>query len=466
MAAGIAALLGRTVAGRIGYPYDLEWMEGGMLAHGARVVAGDPLYVAPTVDFIPFIYPPLYPWLMGALSWLGAPLDYPMGRAISMVGILVATAAMTVALRKEGLGWGLSVGGGALFLATYDAGGAFFDLVRNDGLQMGLLATFMLAIRQGWLRVGGVLLTAAFLTKHTAALYGVVALWWLFHHRGRESALRFLAYSVVPGLAFTLGLTLASDGMFLTYILDVPSSHPFVAERFFWTAPKELVLSMPYTASAVVIAATLGRRPKEAGHRYWLAQGMMAVFLSALMRGHHGGYLNVLIPGLWTMALWSSLAVDSLRRRWSAPAVAVLTSGLLCWQLWDARWDVARYVPTTEDRAAGDKVVEQLRGFDGPILAPWQPWMPVAAGHKPSIALIALWDIDHKDGPLYEDAQVIAKALEDRYWSAVLTSRAKLKRGLSRHYEVTEFERPKGRALYPKTGWQVRPHRLWVPKPD
>ena len=72
MAIGIAVLLGRTVSGRLDYPYDLEWMEGGMLAHGARAAAGEPLYVLPTADFIPFIYPPLYPWLMGALASPGA----------------------------------------------------------------------------------------------------------------------------------------------------------------------------------------------------------------------------------------------------------------------------------------------------------------------------------------------------------------------------------------------------------
>ena len=45
---------------RIGYPFELEWMEGSMVAHIARVVAGQPLYVSPTLAFTPFAYPPLY----------------------------------------------------------------------------------------------------------------------------------------------------------------------------------------------------------------------------------------------------------------------------------------------------------------------------------------------------------------------------------------------------------------------
>ena len=466
MAVGVAVLLGRTVAGRMGYPYDLEWMEGGMLAHGARVAAGDPLYVLPTADFIPFIYPPLYPWMMGALATVGVPMDYPMGRAISLVGVLVATAALVLALRVERVGWGLAIGGGALFLSTYDAGGAFFDLVRNDGLQIGLIASAMLAVRTGWLRAGGLLLTAAFLTKHTAALYGVVALWWLVQHQGWAAARRFCLFSVVPALAFTIGLTWTSGGLFLTYILEVPSSHPFIAERFFWTAPKEMVLALPYTAVGIALAMIVARRAVSRGRRFWLAQGIMAVFLSALMRGHHGGYLNVLIPGLWSMALWSVLAIDHLRSRWNHAGLLVLSAGLMCWQLWDGRWSIGRYLPTEDDRAAGNRIVEQLAEVDGAVLAPWQPWMPVRAGKAPSVALIALWDIDHKGGPLHREAQVIAEGIAEQRWGAVMTAKGKLKRGLSKHYEVTTFDRPKGRVFYPKTGWRVRPHRLWVPKQD
>jgi hypothetical protein len=42
------------------YPYELEWMEGGMVDHVIRVLEGGSLYVAPTVDFVPFLYTPFY----------------------------------------------------------------------------------------------------------------------------------------------------------------------------------------------------------------------------------------------------------------------------------------------------------------------------------------------------------------------------------------------------------------------
>ena len=42
-------------AHRIGYPFDLEWMEGAMLIHVWRMQRGLPIYVEPSLDFIPFV---------------------------------------------------------------------------------------------------------------------------------------------------------------------------------------------------------------------------------------------------------------------------------------------------------------------------------------------------------------------------------------------------------------------------
>ncbi|MBL8716184.1 MAG: hypothetical protein JNL79_09325, partial [Myxococcales bacterium] len=45
---------------RLVYPFDLEWMEGGMVDQVRWILAGHKLYVKPSIDFVPFIYNPLY----------------------------------------------------------------------------------------------------------------------------------------------------------------------------------------------------------------------------------------------------------------------------------------------------------------------------------------------------------------------------------------------------------------------
>jgi hypothetical protein len=463
MGIGVVVLLARTVAGRIDYPYDLEWMEGGMLLHGQRVLDGLPIYVTPSVDFIPFIYPPLYPWVLGLLGHL-APLDYTLGRAVTLAGIVAAAAALMVAVRGERGTWGESFGAAALFLACYPDSGAFYDLVRNDGFLIGILAWSLTLVRRDHLVAGALLLVAAFATKHTAALFGLPTVVYLWRHKGRAAAQRFAMWSVGPALLLTLILTLTSGGLFLTYVLGVPSVHPFVLKRFVVIGPTELANAMPWTAWLAIVAVIVAWPRRREIDGYWAGQGILALLLALVMRGHHGGFLNVLIPGFWVLALWSGLALGSLRRRWPRLSLHIAMAALVAWQLWASRWNPNKYTPTAADRAAGDAIVAQLSEVDGPVLAPWSPYLPVLAGKEGSVALIALWDIDYKRGPLHEEAQVIAEAMENQHWGAVLTSKAKLGRGLRKHYRRTSFTAPTGRTFYPKTGWRVRPSALWVPK--
>ncbi|MEE8467409.1 MAG: hypothetical protein V3T22_03080, partial [Planctomycetota bacterium] len=51
---------------RVGHPFELEWQEGGMLAHVERLVAGLPLYAEPSLEFAAFPYPPLFHWVAAA----------------------------------------------------------------------------------------------------------------------------------------------------------------------------------------------------------------------------------------------------------------------------------------------------------------------------------------------------------------------------------------------------------------
>ena len=65
------------------YPYDLEWMEGGMLHHAQRIHGGLGIYVAPSIEFIPYLYTPLYPSLL-ALFGGAFGISYTLGRAFSV----------------------------------------------------------------------------------------------------------------------------------------------------------------------------------------------------------------------------------------------------------------------------------------------------------------------------------------------------------------------------------------------
>src|SRR5712692_2235180 len=88
-AALATAVLLYVFARRLTYPYDLEWMEGGMLCHALRLMEGKPIYAAPSVDFIPYLYTPLYPYVLFLLSKVVG-LGYTVARLVSVLSFVAA----------------------------------------------------------------------------------------------------------------------------------------------------------------------------------------------------------------------------------------------------------------------------------------------------------------------------------------------------------------------------------------
>ena len=525
IALSIAAvvLLWQTVWPRLSYPYDLEWMEGGMLVHVWRLREGLPLYTPPSADWIPFLYPPLYPWL---LSLLGPP-DYALARALSLIFADLIGVAASVAVRRDGGSWGLSVAVAGIFWLGYDDVGAFYDLARNDTLALALAAWAMVVGRTGTRKavvLAGLLLAGSFAAKHTYALLGVPMLLWLWRWRGRTRALEFAVASAGPALAWVLGLQVASDGHFLTYLLAVPGSHPLVGKRAWplaeqelwgalrglnaaalvacvvvlrerswswWAAVASLValglawvvalagpgwasglvrsVVAPWLALAVVLVAasalllTFWRRARGESATWWVGLLVVLVPLTILMRAHHGGFVNVLMPGIWILAVAGALAVQRMAH--VHVALGVLGALLACEPLITGRWEVERFVPTDADVAALDTVVEAVREVEGEVLIVHAPWLPVLAGKAPSFPLIALWDVDHALSPYADEVRSIDAAFEARRWDAVFTASKILGHGMGEHYRRDRRLTLPGKAGYPKTGWRVRPHQVWVPKP-
>jgi hypothetical protein len=127
-----------------------------------------------------------------------------------------------------------------------------------------------------------------------------------------------------------------------------------------------------------------------------------------------------------------------------------------------ARDSLTRFVPTEADRTAAAKLVESVRALPGPVLSPHAAWLPVQAGHPPSLALIALWDIDHPGGPFREDVARVRAAMADHHWKTVLTADDKLGYGLKEAY--TAGPRIPVQGPPTRTGWPIRVRKAWTPR--
>jgi hypothetical protein len=480
----LVAQILRTWANRLTTPFDLEWMEGGMLVHALRLSEGDPIYVRPTPDWIPYVYPPGYASLVAALSAV-FPLDYPLGRAVSIVGTLGAAAAIAA------FGWrhrapAAGVVGACVFLGTYRASGAFFDLVRPDGLAAGLLAwTLYLATdrRRGTAVAGGLLLAATFLVKHHVAAYGLPLALVIWSRDSVRRALAFGLSAAVPALGFTVALELRS-GHFLDYLLRVPASHPHDWERWFpgtpgelaavelpaivvagvWIAWRVLQHRRPADLAAFGVAAALGAAGLAAAVRAGDAAGVadapppitgfaVAVFTAgaaatAWHLGRRGlrfdrGLVAVVAVGGTILAVASvmrshnggfanvlmpahlalafAFPVAGATTAGSWPRAGLALAGFAQFAVMGAQLHREELLVDDEDLAAHATLLGALRDqCDGEILSPYAPWLPRQVGRKPGFHLIALWDIAHPTNPFRGDVKKIERAAGAHRWSCVV----------------------------------------------
>jgi hypothetical protein len=236
---GLAALWALTLAvcfaWRIGFPLELEWMEGGSLHQALRLQQGLPIYPEPSAEFVPFLYTPLYPALLAALGWV-FPLGYALGRAVSVLAVVAVGAGAVAAGRTRGQ-------------AARAPGRGGRDVVRGLGVQLSLVrrrprrqpvpraaavGAAAAARRPGRPRraaLAGLLVALAFWTKQTAAVFvlasGLAALWiaprQLLWYAG--------VIALVDGGGVLLGQRL-TDGQLWRYIYELHQSHAFNGERF------------------------------------------------------------------------------------------------------------------------------------------------------------------------------------------------------------------------------------------
>jgi hypothetical protein len=512
-------------ASRAAYPFDLEWMEGGMLAHAWRLERGLPLYVRPGPEFVPYVYPPGYPAIVAALgSAFG--LSPLLGRLVSLAGVALAASGAAFGVAR-----GTGSGRAAVFaataaVATYHHAGAFYDLVRPDALFLGLLAwSAALAAERGRATAvsAGLLLAAAFTVKHNAAAWGLPFALAIAWRDGWRRAVGFGLAAALPAGLLALRWELASDGLFTTYLLRVPASHPSMTDRWWPGLGREVGNALPIPLAVVLArcwkraadqpvhpalsvfapaaagmlvgwAGTYVKPPPESGLYNvpasvgFFALGMLPVALTTwlagghrrgeaalplllggatlgitgAMRAHNGGYVNVLAPLFLLIVVAAAREVGALARRGHDGLAAAVVLLHVAWI--GGTFERRAIRPTARDREAGERLVEACRAVDGPVLSPFAAWLPTYAGKPPSLHYMGAWDLDYAGNPLRGDLAAIEGAVRDHWWALALGGNQRFGFGLQEAYPREEVVLdPKTRALLPKTGWPARPTRLLRP---
>lgn len=450
---------------RLDYPFALERLEGNSLIEVHRILAGQPLYPAPTAQYVPDGYPPLYFYVSAAVARVVGG-SYLSLRLVSLVSSLACFALLARLVQRETGSIAAGTGAAGVFAGTYFVAGDWFDLGRVDSLFLALSIGALYAVRRMRGTAGailaGTLLAAAALTKQSglAELVVVPAVLLLGPRRGLARVTGLTAVAVF-GIS-TVALRFTSGGWYTYYIFKQMSEHSLTYGNFgwFWTA---LATATGMAACAALVGAR--RVPPEllAGCAALAVEGYTALVQT-------GGTINDVLPAYLAVALLAGLALGSRSSRWVTTVAGVLVLAQTVFLM--SASHPSQALPASADRAVGERLLAGIRALGGDVAVPEDPSLSLQAGMAPVAHPLAVYDVLRATNRAGIDSyrRSAEQAAATREYSAVISDGPGAPfddpADLPRNYQECVQPQPAGPGtlLVPVPGGRPLPAVVWIPR--
>ena len=460
---------------RIGYPFELEWMEGAVANHVLGILNGRPLYVPPSLEFVPFIYAPFYYYVSAGLAMITGFSLFPL-RLVSLLSSLACLGIIYAFVRRETGSRFFGLVAAALFAATFRAAGAWLDIARADSLFLALSLAGLYLVRFSrsglGLAAAGALFALAFHTKQTALFIALPVMAWSLATHRRRSLPFVVTFSALAGVAVPV-LNSIYHGWYYYYVFFLPAHGTFLKSVLweFWI--KDLLWVMP--VACVLAVVLLARRRTGLGRGIWsfyVPAGAGLVATAWFGRLHHGGYSNALLPAFVGLAILGVMGASVLTRPPDSPepkhrALATVVY-LACIVQFGLLWyNPATLIPSRQDARAGRELVATLAGFQGELFMPHHGYLPELAGKRSCAHQMAICDVLNA-GPSEVGNRLlseIGQAIEQHRFSAIVIDHPFLLQDvILAHYRVQSRAFSTENVFWPRTGVRTRPEFILVPR--
>lgn len=464
----------QVVVARATYPFELEWMEGGMLQQVLQLVHRQPLYGEPSLDFVPALYMPLY-YGLAALSVMGFGESLFALRMVSIVATaFILVLAFVIAKKVTRMVWAgvLAV----LFVAAmFRHTGFWFDVARVDSLwtMLLLLALWQLlcwrdsgaARHLYFLACASVL---AFFTKQASLFVfpfvAVAVVCWL----GWRALWRYCLWCAVLGLPVLWLLQWSTGGNFVFFTLQMASSHGvtlFGLRRFVEIVVQAVPVFLLLAALSCVL---VGNNRRQRGG--WVAVVVGFVFVSALSRAYAGAFYNVLMPMYVCVAIAAAVALVQLiyvqtLSRWRMAGAALLVI-CLSLDMWRYRFNPVSQIPTATDVVAAEYLLQRIRAAQGAVCVTSHGYLGWMAGkgfcaHNTQVTDVMTGSSVAMADRLRQDAR---EKIMSGYYAAIVLDREKELRDLGLDfaeipYTVSNIQYPEHPLRFPVNGYSPT---LWL----
>lgn len=461
---------------RVRYPFDLEWMEGGMVDHVRFLLSHGNIYVPPSLEFVPYVYNPMYYVVAATVSLLTGE-GYVALRLVSIVGSLACVGLIALIVSRETRSRELGVLSGGLFAATYALSGGWFDIARVDSLHfafcLGAIALVRFAKRHAHLVAASVCVWLAFETKQSGVGIVIPLALYLIVFEGWRQALWF----VLPCGALVGGsiliLNVASGGWYWFYTFSLTGQLASHYGRSVWRT--ELFGNFPFALALAFFYFAAGRNPARAKARTFYAMVSLTLFAIAVaVRAHAGSWLNDNLTAHAALAILSGLGAGALlnsRPRGRRRRAGVLAYGMLLAQFLLVVYDPRPWVPTDADRREGERLVAMVRASRGEVLLTHRGFLTRREGKGSFAHQMAVYNMlmipDDRLGARTKLTGEFTQALRDKRFSMVMTDwdDFPFTDELKQSYDpvpVAYVADPK--AFWCPTGARLKPVFAYVPK--
>jgi hypothetical protein len=455
---------------RVGFPLELEWMEGGMLHQARRIQLGQSPYPPPGPEYVPFLYTPLYSLVLALLGTV-LPLGFVLGRVVSILAWVATCLALWRAVRGEGKPRSHAAVAVGLACAGYVFTFRWLDLARPDTLFIALVLWGLVLLREGHDRPrrvlwAGVLVALAFWTKQTAASFVLASGVGALLVAPRRLWIYAGTIAVIDGGGVLLGNAL-TDGWLWTYVYELHQSHAFNRERFTTKTWGMFVHAWPLVM--LVVLALLSRglarlpprlrawkararaepprasaeppSPEKAepasawrGLAYWSLMAIAGLLVSALGYATQWAEPNAFIPGvvLGSLAFAVALPVGGRGEALALGLVAVQLllcilveplyhpvqqqglAGLRHSYAWQDPW---RTLPRVESWQRARELRSTLEATQGEVLALHRPWWSILAGGEGHVGSMGITDVRSDERAAIE--QSLRQAVATQRYAAI-----------------------------------------------
>lgn len=482
-----------TAIPRLFYPYDLDFIEDSMLMQSLRFAQGQPVYIAPSIEFVPHVYMPLYSWLGGLLFRVFGVSYVPL-RLLSFAATLTTAGLILYIAWREGRERWLAFVCAGLFLGGYRITGFWYELARVDSLFVALsLAGMVLGLYVGpdgsvkvWrLLISAAILTLAFFTKQTALAFIAYVIGYLSFTVRRADWWRGLLFfaSLVGWITLSLvALNSVTGGWFYYHVFAIAAADEVEFGRVMRYLGLELFGLMLSLSAMVVIAGMMSwHRVGRIGGRGagvivlrsqpWLLAIGAAAVISGAGRASVGGNVNNLMSVYALLCIAPALLWKEMNSPLPAgegPGVKVKLQLIIIlailFQFAFGAYNPLRYIPTREMREAGDRLIARIEAVDGPVLVMMHPYYAWLAGKEPSAQIAEIWYLHAWSGvPLPQD---FVDRIRKQYYAAIVSSESMFETDPEIEGLIDQYYTRAGAVDAPPTmtGMIVRPSVIYRPK--